>query len=556
MRHFCGPFLMIAMACLAAPAAQALPGGRAWAPAETLNLNGHQNTYPDRFEPLLGGPLRLVGRGSGGPGQFLLGFEWADSAWNVRWVNRHDSGHTFTTLTCAERELVVFRAFGTKREGFVYDSLVVADVSADSLATPDTVTTASDYVVFYSAAASREYEWVAVYDPEYAFTKVVQRRRGQPWHTFFLQAQSGALGVSLAPLSDSTVLLVTGGGRIRRDVITPTGWTEETPDLAESGFAISPLRPDGEGGYWIAWTSGEETAVVTRRLKDGTWTRQDSLTADYLPPSPHQFSNNIAISQDAGPRPAIAWMAYGQSGVEYVYVSWPTDSGWTRGEQLPGSSGGGSQQLTQDENGDIWIGWWKFFEGILWTHSYATATSSAPEISERSGQPLLHWSLSAPAPGTWWAVMCSNGDGAFERVARLKAGPDTVMAWADTSAPAGVSLRYAVRRECRDTRYQWTSAQARWEPRGPSLTIVLRSVNPATNQIELEIVGANQGALDLRLYDLQGREVARHSARAAGAGRDAASLRLDGALRPGLYLLRVRAADGRLSPSAKVAIVR
>ena len=535
---------------------QALPGGRAWIPIDTLGANGHQNVFPGRFEPLRGGALRIVGRGSGGPGQFLVGFEWADSVWKLRWTNRYNSGQTFQTLTPEGRELIVHRALAQRPEGFGHDSLVVADVVGDSLSTADTVMTVSESVVFYSAAATETHEWVAVYDPEYAFIKTAQRRRGERWEVSFLQAQSGDLGVSIAPLTDSTALLVTAGGRIRRDIVTPSGTTEETPDLAEHGFAVSALRPDGQGGYWVTWTSGFESVVVTRRLANGTWTAYDSLTADYKPASPYQLTNSVAISMDGGPRPAISWMAYGQSGTEYVYVSWPTDSGWTRGEQIPGSTKGGAQQLALDENGDIWIGWWKYFDGILWTHSHATAVSSVPSISEQEGRPRLSWTLSAPAEATWWGVMRSRDDGEWERVARVKAGADSAMAWTDTTAPSGQRLRYAIRRECRDTRYQVTSDAAIWEPHGPGLRLDLLGRNPGSDVVDLEVLGAGSGALELGLYDIQGRHLGVRRMQSTGAGRDRLTLPFPRGLESGVYLLKARSADGRESSAVKVVLLR
>lgn len=525
-------------------------------PVDTLGADGHQNIFPNRFEPLGGGPLRVVGYGSGGPGQFLLGFEWADSVWGKRWTNRHGSRSTFQTISPPERELVVYRAAIGRPEGFGHDSLVVADVVGDSLSTADTVTTVSDYVVFYSAAATTTHEWVAVSDPEYAFIKIAQRRRGGRWEGSFLQAQSGELGVSIAPLTDSTALLVTAGGRIRRNIVTPSGTFEETPDLAADGFAVSALRPDGQGGYWVTWTSRFESVVVTRRHADGTWAPYDSLTADYMPASPYQLTNSIAISMDDGPRPAIAWMAYGQSGVEYVYVSWPTDSGWTRGEQIPGSAKGGAQQLTLDENGDIWIGWWKYFDGILWTHSYATATSSAPSIAEQEGHPRLSWKLSSRAEGTWWGVMRARGEGEWERVARVKAGADSLMAWTDSTAPADERLRYAIRRECRDTRYQVTSAEGVWEPHRPSLRLGLLGQNPVNDLVNLEVLGANHGAVDLRLFDIQGRQVTGRRAQSTGAGRDRVEMPIPSGLGSGVYLLRASSADGRESSAVKVVLLR
>jgi hypothetical protein len=119
------------------------------------------------------------------------------------------------------------------------------------------------------------------------------------------------------------------------------------------------------------------------------------------------------------------------------------------------------------------------------------------------------------------------------------------MSWTDTSAPSSLPFRYVVRRECRDTRYQATSAEARWEPRGQALSLSLRGRNPTADRLNFEVVGASSGALDVRLFDVQGREVIRRSAPAAGAGRDAVSLPVPSELGAGLYLLRVVGADGR-----------
>jgi hypothetical protein len=213
--------------------------------------------------------------------------------------------------------------------------------------------------------------------------------------------------------------------------------------------------------------------------------------------------------------------------------------------------------LVRDENGDLWVAWWRFLEdGIFWVHSFTAAEASRPAISERFGQPLLRWTLSSRAPETWWAVMRGDGDNAMVPVARLRASGDTLLAWADTSAPAGARLRYAIRRECRDARYQKTSEEALWEPRGLALSVAIRSRNPASAAIDLEVIGASRGDLQVQLYDLQGREVLRQSAVASGAGHDDLSVSPVNSIRPGLYLLRLRSADGRHARTIKVAVLR
>lgn len=138
----------------------------------------------------------------------------------------------------------------------------------------------------------------------------------------------------------------------------------------------------------------------------------------------------------------------------------------------------------------------------------------------------------------------------------MRAASDTTMVWSDSTAPTGIVLRYAIRRECRDLRYQVTSPEARWEPRGPSLSIARRSGNPGSTRLAFEVVGADRGPLEVRVYDLQGREVVRRTFVASGAGRDAVTIDVAGDLRTGLYLMRASSPDGHVSLATKLAIVR
>jgi hypothetical protein len=130
------------------------------------------------------------------------------------------------------------------------------------------------------------------------------------------------------------------------------------------------------------------------------------------------------------------------------------------------------------------------------------------------------------------------------------------MAWVDSTAPPDVALRYAIRRECRDLRYQVTSEEVRWEPRGASLSIARKGGNPSSASLTFEVVGANGGTYNVSIYDLQGREVLRRSFVASGAGRDAFVIDVSGGLSSGLYLMRARSRDGRMSPATKIAVVR
>jgi len=61
--------------------------------------------------------------------------------------------------------------------------------------------------------------------------------------------------------------------------------------------------------------------------------------------------------------------------------------------------------------------------GIWFTHAYTAATTSTPRIEPAAGDRVVRWTLSEPAPETWWAVLRAPEQGAFEEVARVRAGP-------------------------------------------------------------------------------------------------------------------------------------
>jgi hypothetical protein len=85
----------------------------------------------------------------------------------------------------------------------------------------------------------------------------------------------------------------------------------------------------------------------------------------------------------------------------------------------------------------------------------------------------------------------------------------------------------------------------------------LRIASPVTAGAEIQLSGAAAGALELRLYDLQGRLVRRQTETASGLGTDLLrlDLRRDG-LTAGMYFLRVRDARGNEAPAAKLVILR
>lgn len=541
--------------------ASAMPAGRSWSPIDTLNANGHDYMATCRFEPTTRDTLRFVARGIGGPGYWLTGFSWADSAWGVRWAHRDSAFFANETNDAGGREWLVWRSIqGLPGSAFALEFMLASTVSGDSLATPDTVAVVYESANHYDAASSDSCEWVVVWDAlASAQTRSFTRRRPDgPWLERALPIR-GDRGYATAVLDDTTALVVGGADSLRWGRLTPTRWLHGGA-IYTSAFP-SPLRSDGKGGWWLGWTEDWWPAVMTRWLPGGGWAPLETLAVNY-PPSLYQIAKNNDLSRDPFPRPAMVWSSSDDRGVEYLYLAWPTDSGWATAEQVPGSASGIAPKVARDENGDVWLMWRQyagFFPGLRWTHSYTHAVADTPRAGEDRGRPRLGWNLSEPAPGSYWSVWRAVGTTQFEPVARIAAGAGATMEFTDPTAPPGVALRYRVRRECKDVRFHWTSAEAEWLPRLARLGLALRSSNPVSGTLAAEVLGASAGVLELQLFDLQGRRVANARATATGSGRDAVTLDPAAGSRPlrsGVYILRAKGGDRRTSEGLKVVVLR
>jgi hypothetical protein len=126
-------------------------------------------------------------------------------------------------------------------------------------------------------------------------------------------------------------------------------------------------------------------------------------------------------------------------------------------DELQNDDDGILPTVARDPNGDVWVAFWRYsMNGVFWTHTYTRATSSTPVVYSQGTTQLVTWTLSEPAPETWWVVLREIADGGYEAVARVRAGSSTDMSWRGTSPPSG-TLHYRIRRECLDTRFQWLS---------------------------------------------------------------------------------------------------
>jgi len=561
---------------LVSPSWAALPPGRAWTGIDTLKLNGHAYMVPGRFEPPTGGKIELIANGYYGPTvpagstHRTYGLVWADSVWRIRWSLDDQAYWMRPALTPPDRQLLVWKSTDVPDPtpppmGYI----IAADVVGDTVSPRDTIVRVRPEVLVPSGTSGGARRWVAIrdIDPAKGYLLRIFRSdtRGR-WRETGPTGLTGERHMDIAAVDSATVLVVTGEGNrgVRWGYLRDTTFVEESPPLSVDRVSTGPsLRPRPSGGFWCAWTANmgvpDWTDIIEiRGFRDGAWSAPETLRIR----KPNEFQQlfyQAELGADGGEVPAVAWFGYSPvsgDAADYIWTSFPTDAGPGVGERFEGSWNGINPTLVRDENGDVWLAWWRMFDGIYWAHTYTTANPSAASLTNHDGRPLVRWSLDRSAPETWWAVMRGEGDAPLVRVARIRAGTDTVMTWADTSAPAGTPLRYAIRRECRDIRYQRTGPEARWEPRGPMLALIPRGANPTIVRVEFDVMGADAGPLDVKLFDLLGREVVRARLLAAGSGQDAASVEIPSRVRAGLYFLRVTAADGRQAPTTKIAVVR
>ncbi len=524
---------------------------------------------PSRFEPIRDGRIELVGRGYyGAGGKKSYGMQWADSTWKVRWTWPQAAYYIWPALTPLDHQMLVWKALPPVDSAYHYFCyMLTADVVGDSVTPPDTIVRMDANTLTYSGTSWGRRRWVVMQDGQQIPARPLRIYRSDSvghWEQMRTPGLDALQGMRAVALDSTNVLVVTSeaAADLRWAMLRDTSWIVDpaplTPPL--QGRLAPRLGWLANGVLRMVWASYADY-VCRRDYRGGGWTPADTLRAEFPEPGFQYLFYDAQLSAERSQTPAIAWDGYGlgNDNAYYIWCAFPTDSGgYEVGHVVPGSWEDANPTLVRDENEDVWLAWWRYStsEGIFWTHSYTTATSSAPIADEESGRPRLRWTLSESAPGTWWGVMRSVGGAPAERVARVRATPALTMSWADSSAPAGASIRYAIRRECRDVRYQQTSASAEWRPRDARIALTRRSANPASDAIELELSGASAGTVEVVLYDIQGRSVVSQRSSTAGSGVDALRVPFAPSLRSGLYFLRVRGSDGRESRPLKVAVLR
>ena len=560
--------LISVLAC----SAIALPPGRAWMPVGRFIHDDHAYMVPGRFEPTRTGRLEVIAQGLYGSHHHrTYGFVWSDSSWVPRWHIDRESYLINPCYTDSATQMLVWRdasglSVGTSARQF----LVTADVQDSGVAASDTVGTVADVSFFQCGTQRGERRWIASSD-------VTLTPGVDDWHpAFYASAHPGSWKRLPKPessspprdsysqilaLSDSTALAAyTTVEHLSWGIINDTGWVRP-PERLVGGYPddVIYLRPNPDGSAFLRY--GTHDTVTFMRRFDGTrWSEEDTLRWNFPPETrPFGYLTYVGpMSLDNRPLPALLGMAYSdRNALERLYVNIPTDSGYGRFEIVPGSEGGFPTAIARDDNGDVWVAWWMFLDGMFWTHTYTSASCSTPTLDDSGGRPHLRWTLSEPAPGSYWSVLRSLDGGSELVVARLAAGPAAEMSGSDTSLPAAARATYRIRRECVDVRYRLLSeSSAVWVPRSQALAVSVLSPNPLTAEVRLQVEGAGAGWLSLTAYDLQGRLVLRDRMRASGTGRDVATLPIPSSLRGGLYLLRVTSEGGSRSAAQKLVVLR
>ena len=569
LRLFAGLALGLASSLLPS-GAQALSPGRAWVPTTWL-----LDPYPSvtalgvaRFETNDEGRPFFIAEtkfaGSSTPLTWNI-FAWDDS----QWVHGVDTG-----IPSFEVQQVALSLTSTRHmvwlspaDPFGFARMITTQYTDQGFGSPDTAMFTLTQGTQRSGAASRGRRWVVRSQQRYPIMFPVDPRftiRTVYSDTFGVWHELPEIGededhCTMAPLADESAIVVYAGeSGLGWAVASGDRWVEQgnlDPRPLGSGHPRFAFRHSG--GLWLMWS--DRRWVHLSSYVNGEWSRGDSIQCAH--PAGQTFVpawNDL--THDAEERPILAWidLGFGTTFRDVGCVAFPTDSGWTQGEEIPGSDNIFlSPYISKDLNGDVWASWRvRAAEKNRWTHTYVKATSSAPQVAGAGRNRAVTWTLSEPALESWWAVLRGRNGDDLEQVARVQAGATTDMSWTDSSPPGGV-LRYRIRRESVDARYRWESEDAFWPPKSGRALKLAHASGASSIDGRLELTGAEAGSFRIAVYDIQGRLVLEHEARADGTGRDTVLLDLSGrSLANGIYFASVRDARGRSTNPLKLVILR
>jgi len=544
----------------------ALAAGRNWTPKDTTKVTGHTRLYPNRIDLDSQGQPLVFAALVGGIGYGTSALRWTDSSWVEVASLGYGVDPMHQVVSTELRNGLIWTTLDEIWLPGLYAQhyLVMSEFDGQGFAAPDTLGLVYAGWWKYAGAISGRRRWAVDRDYPgmrawYSDTAHVWHHRQLPWG-----GDAGGLGMAIAPLNDTTAMVVFAGRRasLRWGLLQGDAWVEGdyVPWPAIYGAPVSPsLRRSPSGALWLGW-SMEESYVQMATYRDGAWSFFGTLRCDEKPTPGDWDSKVLCLSRDDWELPVVFWTEHNLNGgfIGSVFVCVPSDSGYPQGEYVPGSYGGDYGGAVRDRNGDVWVVWETEDDGMFWTHSYTRATCSAPEARGRRRARGVSWRLSEPAPETWWAVERARDGEPFAQVARVRAGATTEMSWTDTDAERG-RVRYRIRRECLDLRYEWWSEEGRWPEHSRMPLSVLLTKWLWQSAVAFEVEGAVAGPLEITLYDVAGRRVLRRSESVNETGRLSYRLDLGEADPPvgsGVYFLSVRDASGEQAEAAKIVVLR
>lgn len=446
-------------------ASHALPPGRGWSRVDSL---GPSLTSVRIATDSSGMPWTAAAHASdsdAGRG------EWVVSPWTGR---RFSAGSRLAAQGLGSAPEPTVAADGTRRLLWLshqrdHDGagrILLSELDARGLSEPDTVMEAWLQSSETAGAFGPRRSWVARCQQRFPRNETFGVRVRSRDRTAQAWRELPDLGVneftcSIAPLPGDEAMVVYAGesglawARTRGAAWADSGRIDTRPWAA----AHPRLRLDPGGALSLLWT--EKEWVHVSRYREGRWERGDSLRAAH--PSGETFwAGWCEMSQDREPAPVLAWgdRGFGLTRRDVLCVAFPDSSGWSSGEEVPGTDGAVIPTVARDRFGDAWLAWsHPDRPGAFVIHSVVTAITDTPQLDRRGASDRLSWTLSERAPGSHWTVERASGASPFAPVGRVRAGRDRVVEWSG-EAPS-TPVRYRVRRESVDERYAWTSPETR-----------------------------------------------------------------------------------------------
>jgi hypothetical protein len=375
--------------------------------------------------------------------------------------------------------------------------VIVVEDLGDRPSAPDTVGHKGVGNWSYGGAWSAKRKWVAFGDR--VGLRLLYSDTAKVWREIDVPG-SGDAGIAMAAIDDTTALLVWGGTfeKLRWGYVRGTTFEEGPPPPGLEAFAAVPvLRRRPSGGWWVLWAT-KENHVSIATLAGTTWTDRESVQCAYQPPGVYYTNGTPALSDDLEEYPVVGWSAADVNFARRPFcVTCPDESGFPVAQEAPTAWNAGVPRVARDRNGDVWVAYdTEDIQGMYWFHTYVRATTDAPTATGSIGGRTVAWSLSEPAPDSWWAVLRAPEGGEFEPVGRVKAaGSNTQLAFFDDAIHPG-PLRYRIRRESVDRRYEWRSPEVTWVFDPTPALVSLQSAAAEPGRVRLVWAGHGAGALE------------------------------------------------------------